>query len=237
MTARSRALVAFVASLALLVGSVIAWATSQASGVGTDLAQVTDSSAVAEIDDTAPQASRGARAQAPANLQGPAEVPRVDATNIPEPEVIRPPRQLSIGSVGIDMPIRATGVLADGQMQLPNDPNVIGWYKFGAAPGIDVGSTVLGGHIDTVKKGVGPLARLAAASEGDRITVTNSRGKPVRYEVTSVQRIAKAALPVDRLFRPDGPHRLAVITCGGQYLPDEGGYEDNIVVLARPMTV
>ncbi len=50
-----------------------------------------------------------------------------------------------------------------------------------------------------------------------------------------MERIPKAALPVDRLFAPDIAHRLVVVTCGGRYLPDTGGYEDNIVVIATPV--
>jgi LPXTG-site transpeptidase (sortase) family protein len=147
-----------------------------------------------------------------------------------------PPQQLSIPGVDVAMPIAATGVQADGQMELPDDPSVIGWYKFGASPGDQRGSTVLGGHVDSIDQGIGPLARLASVEVGDRLVVTAADDKPVRYEVVSVERITKAALPVDVLFRPEGPHQLAVVTCGGSYDPDAGGYEDNIVVLARPVT-
>jgi sortase (surface protein transpeptidase) len=94
---------------------------------------------------------------------------------------------------------------------------------------------VLGGHVDSQRYGVGPLARLAAVEEGARITVTDADGTSVRYRVTSVERISKAALPTERLFAPDSAPRLVVITCGGRYLPEAGGYEDNIVVIAKPV--
>jgi hypothetical protein len=133
------------------------------------------------------------------------------------------------------MPVQATGVRADGQMDLPPDPGVIGWYQFGALPGDPAGSAVLGGHVDSVELGTGPLARLADVPVGAEVVVTGGDGTPVRYEVASVQRIQKAALPTDVLFAPDGPPQLAIVTCGGRYLPDAGGYEDNVVVLAVPM--
>ena len=60
-------------------------------------------------------------------------------------------------------------------------------------------------------------------------------GAPVRYRVTSVERISKAGLPTEELFDPDSRPRLVVITCGGRYLPEAGGYEDNVVVIARPI--
>jgi sortase (surface protein transpeptidase) len=242
MSQRTRALVALVASIALLVGSGVAWAMARTSGVGTDLAQVTNARMAAESATSrgpqrpiAPATSDGtADASASATRPG-IEIPVVDATEIVIPEPVAPPRELRIDSVGVTMPIAATGVQGDGQMELPDDPQVIGWYKFGAAPGDRRGSAVLGGHVDSVSGGVGPLARLAAVGIGDRITVIDADGDPVEYRVDSVTRITKAALPVDTLFRPGGEHQLAVVTCGGRYLPEAGGYEDNIVVIARPL--
>ncbi len=37
------------------------------------------------------------------------------------------------------------------------------------------------------------------------------------------------------LFARSGPARLTVITCGGPYLADQGGYQDNVVVTAVPV--
>jgi hypothetical protein len=89
--------------------------------------------------------------------------------------------------------------------------------------------------VDSDIYGTGPLARLAGVNVGASIEVVGADGTPLTYQVTSVERIYKAALPVDRLFAPDGPHQLAVVTCGGRYLPEAGGYEDNIVVIATPV--
>lgn len=33
--------------------------------------------------------------------------------------------------------------------------------------------------------------------------------------------------------RRDGPARLVLVTCGGEYLPDAAGYRDNVVVVAE----
>ncbi len=76
---------------------------------------------------------------------------------------------------------------------------------------------------------------LAAPYDGEEFEYRQPDGQRLRYQVTSVERITKAALPVDRLFDPDVAHRLVVVTCGGRYLPDAGGYEDNIVVIAKPV--
>ena len=242
MTRRSRALVALAASTALLIGSGMAWAVARSQGVGTDLEQVTTvrtdadravsraPSRPATNDRVAQQPGAGPQRDAVV-----ADVPLTDATKIVFDAPAAAPQRLSLPGVDVAMPVAATGVQSDGQMELPDDPSVIGWYKFGASPGDRRGSAVLGGHVDSLDKGIGPLARLASVDVGDRVVVTDAQGKPVRYEVTSVERVTKAALPVDVLFRPEGPHQLAVITCGGRYDPDAGGYEDNIVVLARPI--
>ena len=237
MTSRRRALAALGLSSALLVGSGLAFATYRDAGVGTDLAQVTQARSAADVavsrGPSRPAATNGSQ---PASSSPVVDVPIIDATEIVIEEPPAAPQSLRIPGVGVQMPVAATGVQADGQMELPDDPNVIGWYKFGASPGDKRGSAVLGGHVDSIEQGVGPLARLASAEVGERVVVLDAAGKPVRYEITSVQRITKAALPVDVLFRPEGPHQLAVVTCGGRYLPDAGGYEDNIVVLARPVS-
>jgi sortase (surface protein transpeptidase) len=242
MTPRRRSLVALVASAAVLVGSGIAFAVSQPATVGTDLDQVTTAAASGlvrdngrvgrDADRSTPQAQPQTTDEQSAALP---DVPVTDATQIVIPEPVDPPQLLSIASVSVQMPVAATGVTADDQMELPDDPSVIGWYKFGAVPGAETGSTVLGGHVDSIANGIGPLARLASTSVGDEVVVTGGDGEQLRYQVVSVERISKAALPVDVLFRPDGPHQLAVVTCGGRYLPEAGGYEDNIVVIARPV--
>jgi hypothetical protein len=239
MKSRTSAVATLVASLVLLLVTGVLWAGSATRGVGLDLpvaaaAGASADEAGAELDD--PRAGATARGRgATTTLPSPQSVPLTDATRIEPLVEAEPPRRVSIPSVGVTMPIVATGVLDDGQMELPDDPAEIGWYRFGPGPGEPRGSVVLGGHVDSVRSGVGPLARLAAVEQGARITVTAADGSTVRYRVSSVERIRKAALPTERLFDPDSRPRLVVITCGGRYLPEAGGYEDNIVVIARPV--
>jgi hypothetical protein len=236
MNSRRSAAASLVASLVLLVVSLGAWASSRDQGVGTDLEQVTlaTSSSSGATGGSTGGNSDTERSPEP-GVPVVSDVPIVDATTIEAVEEVPPPGRLTIASTEISMPIVATGVASDGQMELPEDPREIGWYRFGALPGDPRGSAVLGGHVDSVRFGIGPLAKLASVEEGARITVTAADGERLAYTVTSVERITKAALPVDRLFDPDVDHRLVVITCGGRYLPDAGGYEDNIVVIAMPV--
>ncbi|MEV0288555.1 MULTISPECIES: class F sortase [unclassified Kribbella] len=144
------------------------------------------------------------------------------------------PSRVVIEAAALDISVRPVGVAKDGQMELPPDPRVIGWYRFGPGPTDDQGTVVLGGHLDSKEYGVGPLVRLRRLDRGDLITVRSGDGSTVRYRVRQVDDIAKKKLPVDQLFAREGPPVLKIVTCGGPYDRNDGGYRDNLVVTATP---
>jgi sortase (surface protein transpeptidase) len=120
-------------------------------------------------------------------------------------------------------------------MELPANPVRIGWYRFGPAPGSATGSVVLGGHLDSRRYGVGPLARLSKARVGDLIEVRLSDGQIVKYRTEAVRDVDKQTLALDAVFDRSGARRLQLVTCGGPYLPARGGYQQNLVVTAVPV--
>jgi sortase (surface protein transpeptidase) len=127
------------------------------------------------------------------------------------------------------------GVAPDGQVDLPDDGDVVGWYKFGPRPGDD-GSAVLVAHRDTLEAGPGVLFDLPLVGPGDRIQVGLADGTSLTFQVVARESIDKGRLPLNRLFARDGRARLTVVTCGGAYLPERGGYQENIVVTAVPVS-
>ncbi|ADB33479.1 peptidase C60 sortase A and B [Kribbella flavida DSM 17836] len=157
---------------------------------------------------------------------------RTRAAELPRATVVPAPERLTIRSVGLDLPVRAVGVAADGQMELPVNPSVVGWYRFGPAPAEREGSVVLGGHVDSKEYGVGPLVRLRKLRPGALIDVRATDGSTVQYRVEGVRDVEKQELAVGELFGRTGPRRLHLVTCGGPYDPDGGGYRDNLVVTA-----
>jgi sortase (surface protein transpeptidase) len=163
---------------------------------------------------------------APLAKAHPAELPAITQT-------ARPTR-LQLPAAGIDVPVLAVGVANDGQMALPPNPSTIGWYEFGPSPQDSKGSVVLGGHIDSKQYGVGPLARLRKAEPGDAVTVRSSDGSLTTYRVQTVRDIRKSRLALGQVFDRDGKAQLRIITCGGPYDRDGGGYRDNLVVTAVP---
>ncbi len=156
-----------------------------------------------------------------------AALPDADRTS-PRPVALRAP------DIGLSAAVGPRGVGADGQMRLPRDPGRLGWYRFGPAPGSGAGSAVLAGHVDSATYGVGPLARLAELRPGDTVEVRLASGRWRRFQVDSIQSFEREALPAT-VFTRSGPERLRLVTCTGPYLPEQGGYQENLVVTAVPV--
>ncbi len=145
------------------------------------------------------------------------------------------PARVTVPAHGLDVPVEPVGTRPDGQMAIPDDVDRAGWYRFGPVPGAP-GSAVVAGHVDDVEQGLGAMAALRGTEPGDEVVVTDAAGAVTRWRVVSRETLDKQALPLDVLFRRDGPPRLTLVTCGGPFLPEVGGYRDNVVVVAEPVS-
>ena len=170
----------------------------------------------------------------PAPPAPPAELPPVPtrdaAPTVPSEQPA--PVALAVPALDVEAPVDPVGVRDDGQMAIPDDVDRVGWYRFGPVPGGE-GSAVLAGHVDDREQGLGELAPLREAEVDAEVLVTDAAGDPTRWRVVSREQVDKQALPVDRLFAREGPPRLVLVTCGGEFLPELGGYESNVVVVAE----
>lgn len=140
------------------------------------------------------------------------------------------PSRVAIPSIGAELPVVATGVTAEGAMEIPDDPRIAGWYRFGPDPATDSGAMVMSAHIDS-RKLVGPLARLGEVSPGDEIVVAVA-DEEVRYVIERVDSYPKTVIDLDAVFDRAGAARLHLVTCGGEWDPRTGSYEDNVVAVA-----
>ena len=132
--------------------------------------------------------------------------------------------------------IRSAGLLSDGSLAVPEDPKVVGWWNGGSLAGEPFGSTVIAGHVDSAKYGLGAFAELAGTRRG-AILELRTGDRRLRYRVTAVQKILQARMTTGTdAFRQDLPHRLVVITCGGPFDRAKHRYRDNIVITAVPLT-
>lgn len=143
-----------------------------------------------------------------------------------------PPVFVELPGMDITADVVPVGLADDGQMELPDDPKVVGWYRFGPAAAAGAGSVVIAGHVDSRRYGIGPLARLVDAEKGAEVVVRTEAGEVHTYAVVEVQVIPKADLPIAEIFSRDGAERLVLITCTGEF--DGTRYEDNAVVIAEP---
>jgi hypothetical protein len=94
---------------------------------------------------------------------------------------------------------------------------------------------VLAAHLDMPGYGVGPIATVDELRAGDVVTV-RSAGATHRYRVTGVTSTRKTSLDLAALFARDGPPLLHVVTCGGDFDPVKRRYDENVVVIAEPVT-
>lgn len=154
---------------------------------------------------------------------------------LPTAEPVVPPVVLAVPALGLEVPVRPVGVDDEGLMEIPASGRQVGWYRFGSAPGAEAGHSVLASHVNTAAEGEGVLAGLGALGPGDTVAVTLEDGTTVDYAVTDRRTVRKLDLDEDTLFDRSGPHRLALVTCGGPWIEKRSRYRDNVIVLAEPV--
>ncbi len=146
-----------------------------------------------------------------------------------------PPVRIEIPALGVDLPVQPVGVRTDGWMDVPENPSEVGWYRFGPAPSSERGATVLAAHVDSLRYGLGPFARLKELPPGAEVLVTDDAGATTVYRVEQIARTGKAELDDAGVFDRDGTPRLQLITCGGSFDRQSRTYSDNVIVTAIPV--
>ena len=138
------------------------------------------------------------------------------------------PNRLLVPKLGIDAPVIDIGVV-DGTLLPPSDPQTLGWWSDGAAPGALRGGALITGH--TVHTGGGAFDDLETLEAGDRVRVRTAKGA-IPYVVRGVTVYRKATLARDaaRVFSQTVPGRLVLITCEDW---NGSGYDSNAIVFAE----
>jgi sortase (surface protein transpeptidase) len=144
----------------------------------------------------------------------------------------RVPVRLRIPDLGVDAPIAPVGYQA-GEMEVPPSADVVGWYRYGPAPG-DEGSAVLAAHVDWGGR-AGVFFDLRNLPAGAEFEVEFADGRISRFRSVRLTSYDKDELPVDSIFARSGDPVVTLITCGGAFNPSLRSYEDNVVVYAVPI--
>jgi sortase family protein len=144
------------------------------------------------------------------------------------------PTRVRVPALDIDAPVYPVKIsVPKGALDVPPLIHRAGWWLDGMTPGSRTGSTLIAGHVDSAKAGLGAFGPLREARPGQTVQVTTKNGQRRTYRIVSVQVMLKEKLPpsiYSRLGRP----RLTLVTCGGPFDPSVGHYRDNVVVTAVP---
>jgi hypothetical protein len=217
-----------IGSLVLLIGAPVAWAGFVASGSP-------------QIESVGERPSEPAT-ETPVPIPAEPDVAGDDVPRIGTPVVARQsasvvaPIGITIERLGVEAPVDLVGVNDDGSVEIPDDITRVGWYRFGAGPRQGAGSTVIVGHRDGFDEGPGAFYSVSALNPGDTIELSLADGATSIYEVVSREAIDRDVLTSDGVFDENGPERLTLISCIGYFDRDNGGYQQNVVVTAIPMS-
>ena len=136
------------------------------------------------------------------------------------------------------------GLQDKSTIEIPDDISKVGWYKYGAAPGSQGGSTVIVGHRDGENPEPGAFYSLDRIEIGDPIIIDQSKNidqsnyTTITYKVIKILKIDKKKFytVANKIFSLQGKPTLNLISCIGPYDKKWGGYKQNIIITAIPLT-
>ena len=113
----------------------------------------------------------------------------------------------------------------------------MGWYKHGAAPGSKRGTTVIVGHRDSFNPEPGAFYYLNKIETGDLIHL-QYKNYTIFYSVKKIKIVRKNYFYKisQQIFTISGKPKLALISCTGIYEKNNGGYQNNIIIIAELLT-
>ena len=141
------------------------------------------------------------------------------------------PVRVDVPRLGITSRLDSLGLEPSGVLQAPPRWERAGWFAAGPRPG-DRGPAVIAGHLDS-PTGAAVFAALPQMRRGDRVLVADDAGVQRTFEVTLITRTPKQGFPTRQVYGAVPGPELRLITCSGEYVPEAGGYQDNLLVFAR----
>lgn len=125
------------------------------------------------------------------------------------------PASIEIPAIKVNTKIENVGTLSDGRMDVPKNPDNVGWYEPGTLPGAP-GNAVLAGHVDDLTSPA-VFYDLHKLKKGDKIIVKNQNGDPLTFEVYDQKTFPRLDAPIEDIFGFSYASTLNLITCSGDY--------------------
>jgi len=143
------------------------------------------------------------------------------------------PERLVIPAIGIHALIESVGVRSDGDLATPTRHpwDDVGWDSLGPHPG-ERGSAVIDGHLDRPRGYPAIFWHLRDIRVGNDIQVINSTGQTLHFRVSRIAYYARDQAPLQDIFGNLGGTYLNLITCAGDWIPDQHQTTLRLVVYA-----
>ena len=145
------------------------------------------------------------------------------------PEMIEP-KTLHITQRGIETPIQAVGLDANGNMATPANETDVGWYSGGVAPG-NIGPAVLAAHTGLPEKPT-TFRRFEELKKGSTFSISDVSGQTARFEVIDTAVYTPESAPRELIFGSTSARRVTLITCIGTWMPHQKTYSHRLVIYA-----
>ncbi|MCY3920565.1 MAG: class F sortase [Chloroflexi bacterium] len=145
--------------------------------------------------------------------------------------------EMIVPSAQIHASIVRVGVTPSNLLGAPDNPEVIGWWEDGPAPG-EPGNVLMDGHRDYRdifgNVGFGVCWLLTETRPGDLIIVRDLRdARAYVYTVTEVHSVAWDDPSGDRFLRSTEASILTLVTCEGAFDEETHNYSQRRVVIAE----
>ncbi|MEU1512283.1 class F sortase [Streptomyces sp. NPDC005811] len=144
------------------------------------------------------------------------------------------PRRIDIPELGVQAPVVARGLDAEGGIDPPpfDQAGVVGWYAAGAKPGAK-GTALMVGHVDTETRPA-VFYKLSTMRAGETIRVVRDDGRVAEFTVDEVEVVQRADFDAREAYgtRQADRAELRLITCGGTFDRVSRSYTANVIVSA-----
>ena len=139
------------------------------------------------------------------------------------------PSRLYSTAISLNADLIPTGVNETGQLEVPKDWAVAGWYYKSSKVG-EEGNILINGHYDDNYGRPAAFWNLKNIKLGDKVYLVDSFGREFSYQVNSIFYVGiNDADRMERVLEAEGAS-LTLITCGGLWLPSVGTYDNRLVV-------